>query len=361
MSRTKAWHLSQNSKGSAFQSGAGYKGVLRRGSKYGWKFEDGRVSESKGGFDTPEEAAYNYDEWLIAYAGPDADTNQALGLLKEKHVIEIREKLSKTERALTLNRHKSNRSLGATGFKGVSNNKSKSKPYRSQIMVKGKSILIGTSQTAEAAARMYDAWVLKHLGHDAETNVKLGLLPPVEIITFKPSVKNMIQPRGQETRINIEESPIPSVQHSSAYKTPEEERLAQIEAARLMADEDETQEETGAVCTLTPSAEPAPVIAAPLQPEKPAQVVNPASPPIVNSAAAKPSALASPADLVAQAALLIQQAANQQRDEYKARCIGLINTMLDEVKGYQVALDTLIDRGAAIEKDLAELKKMLED
>ncbi|MGG4735236.1 AP2/ERF family transcription factor, partial [Leclercia adecarboxylata] len=70
----KAYATDRHIKGGTYLSGCGYKGVRRMGSKFGWEYQDGRTCQKKGGYDTAEEAAYQYDEFLLGYVGPDADT-----------------------------------------------------------------------------------------------------------------------------------------------------------------------------------------------------------------------------------------------------------------------------------------------
>ena len=224
-------------KGGMYDSGHGYKGVKRMGSKYGWSYEDGRTSQKKGGFDTPEEAAYNYDEFLLHYVGPNADTNQALGLLKLKHVLEIREKIRASERPVN-KADKRHDKLGAAGYRGVSANKSKNKPFKSQTYLNGKYIHIGTFATAEEAARAFDDFMLKHHGNDAITNIKLGLLPPVG-----ESVKLQLTPIPEEVEEQPESNVVCMQTFTNTYRTPEDERQAQIEAARAMAEAEEEENE----------------------------------------------------------------------------------------------------------------------
>ena len=257
MAKTKAFALSNKSKGQAYLSGCGYKGVRRQGSKYGWKYEDGKISRSKGGFDTPEEAAYYYDEFLLHYIGPNADTNQALGFLKLKYVLEIREKVRKDEKPMNKARRSVGCKIGKSGYKGVSPQKNKSNPFKAQTVINNKYVQIGNYPTAEAAARAYDAFVLAHNGYSAVTNVSLGLLPEVDEVPFiKPEkLQPMPAPVIEDDPDDEEIIPVPQ------YRTPEEEREAQRLAALAMSDEEEEE----------PEPEPAPLPEAPTPPAPPVQ------------------------------------------------------------------------------------------
>ena len=335
MARTKAHALSMNSKGSAYLSGCGFKGVLRRGSKYGWKYEDGKTSQSKGGFDTAEEAAYNYDEFLLHYVGPNADTNQALGFLKLKTVLEIRDKIRASDRPKTKtgNRHKSGKSVGAAGFRGVSVNNSKVKPFKSQIYHNGKYVHIGTYVTAEEAARAYDIFVLTHIGADAKTNISLGLLPPVGEIPSTPKPAPVYSDIDDE-----EENVIPLRQ----YRTPEEEREAQRLAALAMSDDEEEQE-------LEEVKAPAAVRAVP---ETPA----PAAPPATHTELI----VVSDADkLRARAEAMLRQAAELDAGNIKQEAALQIDILSNKVQAMQKTVMDLIDCCADFEMQLDRLKTLL--
>lgn len=257
MARTKAYALSSGSKGSAYMSGMGYKGVMRRGSKYGWKYEDGKTCQQKGGFDTAEEAAYNYDEFLTHYVGPNADTNQSLGLLKLKHVLAVREKIQKAEKPHRKTSRATRR--GACGFKGVSKNPSPKSPFKSQLYLHGKYIHIGTFKTAEEAARAYDRFVLQHVGNNAETNISLGLLSPIGETDIKPASPRMAAAIA-EPLPEVELTEEPGEMDYQPCRTPEEEREAQRLAALAMAEAEEEEPEE-----VTPPPAPAPEPAAPRQ------------------------------------------------------------------------------------------------
>ncbi|MCS5736657.1 AP2/ERF family transcription factor, partial [Herbiconiux daphne] len=324
MARTKAFEISNKSKGQAYLSGMGYKGVLRRGSKYGWKYEDGKTSQSKGGFDTAEEAAYNYDEFLLHYIGPNADTNQALGFLKLKTVLEIREKIRKSERPVNkaLKHDKRADKIGATGYRGVSANSSKKKPFKSQIYFNGKYVSIGTFVTAEEAARAYDAFVLSHIGNDAKTNISLGLLPPMG---EEPLLK-----RAPAPVIELEQEddvlPVPM------YRTPEEEREAQRLAALAMADEEEEElEEAIAPAAVHAVPEPTPAPAAP--PAKTTEL-------LVMSDADK---------LRARAEAMLREAAEIEAGDLKRQAATRIDALSEKIKGMQRTMLLFIDCCAEFE------------
>lgn len=74
-------------------------------------------------------------------------------------------------------RHQRLRLNNTTGFKGVTIAKQMPRnPYQAQIMINNKQIYLGCHQTAEAAAKVYDAAALQHHGEFALTNKMLGLL-----------------------------------------------------------------------------------------------------------------------------------------------------------------------------------------
>lgn len=335
MARTKAFDLSNKSKGSAYMSGMGYKGVLRRGSKYGWKYEDGKTSQSKGGFDTAEEAAYNYDEFLTHYVGPNADTNQALGLLKLKHVLEIREKIRKAERPLNkaLDKRKDNgKHVGSTGFRGVSANNSKKKPFKAQIYFNGKYVHIGTYVTPEEAARAYDAFVLSHIGNDAKTNISLGLLPPV----------------GEEPKVRRAPAPVIELEDEDdvpplpMYRTPEEEREAQRLAALAMQDEEEEEPEevkAPAAAHAVPTPDP-----------------EPAAPPANNTELI----VMSDADKLRQRAEeMLRQAAEMDAGNIKREAALQLDLLSNKVQAMQKTMMDLIDCCASFEIEISRLRDIL--
>ncbi|WP_225760241.1 AP2 domain-containing protein [Leclercia sp. Marseille-Q4284] len=354
MARTKAHELSNKAKGSAYLSGCGYKGVRRMGSKYGWVYEDGRTSQKKGGFDTEAEAAYNYDEFLLHYIGPNADTNQALGLLKLKTVLEIRDKIQKSERP-AIKKDKRCGKLGVSGFKGVSPTKSPTKPFKAQIVINNKYVQIGTYKTAEEAARAYDAFVLNQIGTKAITNISLGLLPPIgETEVIKPVLNKTpcplprvdLPPVANDAEEN--ESPIPSYEHSCVHRTPEEEREAQRLAALAMLEKEEEQEEEEVKAPEAVRAVPDPIPA-------PAE---PAAPPVPEESTEL--ILMTDADkLRARAEQMLRQAAELDAGNIKREAALQIDLLSNKVQAMQKTVMDLIDCCADFEMQLDRLKALL--
>lgn len=362
-------------KNSRFFSGMGYKGVSRRGSSYCWQYNDGRTTQSKGGFETAEEAAYNYDEFLLHYVGPDADTNQALGLLKSKQIIAIREKLSKREKP-KMHRGRNSHAIGKSGYKGVS---AAGKNFRAQISHKGKNIQIAFCKDPRDAAFAYDMFVIQHIGNDAVTNISLGLLPRgYKPDTLPPDVNVDSIMCTPEVVTTVEK---PTLQHCIAkegttqpYLDPEKERQAQIEAARSMVDEDEEEtedsdktdngvssEDTKAT-TLSVDSSLSSSLALGMTDDTPPE--QPASAPAADHQTSicsqgPVSVVPAAGDLVRQAAELLKQAATQEADEQKRLCAVKLESLSRSVKGFQAAAMKLIDFGADIEKQIADIKELL--
>lgn len=411
MAKTKA-HTMRLKHSSIYES-SGYKGVMRKGSKWGWRYESASGIFAKAGYDSADEAAYAYDEFLIAHLGGDAITNQVLGLLKPKTVLAIREKVTRAEKPQTKS---GNRKVGKSGFKGVHKNKSVSKPFQTLITVNGKQIYIGSFKTAEDAARGYDAAALKYIGADAETNFKLGLLPPPEDPIFTPGVSK---------KSNVDSKP---PVREDANSTPvilnaEDERARQIEEARRMMANDEeeilhngaeSKDEInstsmnldvpdvennssndsainiprGVVCDESATAVPS---STNIEPEsKPingelesGKDVNeipvsaavsvavvetgnapaPLSAPVITTPPAQTGELliagANAGDLRAQAAQLLRQAAEVECSQFKEAFARSLDALSASVVGYQKACDELIDRGAEIETQIAALRILL--
>ncbi|HCR1107380.1 TPA: hypothetical protein OMU21_004959 [Klebsiella aerogenes] len=360
MARTNVLNRASRTPG-VFRSGGGYKGVSRCGSSYGWKWVSNNGQHfQKGGYETPEEAAYAYDEFVTASTEGRGETNQMLGYLKEKTILKIREKVTKAEKHIP-KCHKSSK-VGKTGFKGVYETKSKKKPYTSQIAHDGKLISLGSFVTAEDAARAYDAAVLKYKGLTADTNLSRGLLPPLSEHKFDPNKKRQdlsLSDNNQRNNI-LSSNNTANVISLDPYDV---ERQRQIEAARMMAaDEEEDDQPTPrSSVSLTQAAPP------PAQAEKPQ-----ASAAATAAAAASISPAPVPQDITApEPELLVAEdpfagvIATMRRAlaEDEARRMGAMRLLLDrisaEVEGYQKAAMELIDRGAAIETAISSLRNML--
>lgn len=373
MAKTKA-KVRAHAGANVWDSGRGYNGVKRAGSGYAWEYNGAKLGRmTKGGFDTAEEAAYAYDEFIITHIGPDADTNQSLGYLKERTVLAIREKINKAEK------HTPKRNMhpiGKSGYKGVSSNpKSKKNPYMSYAMVRGKQIYVGSFPTAEDAARAYDMYVIKHLGSSAQTNAGMGLLPPVGEIKFVPGRSS---PPSNNHCTKSDQPAASNAASMLQILTPEQERLAQIEAARLMAADEIDEEEMPPVIE-TPVAPCASLIPSPegLQPDSALLQTQPDLQPVnINSARADittPAASQSPIselmplagvssmgdELRARAALLLKQAGEADELAVRHNMIAKVSGMSESVQGFQKAVYNLLDYGAELEKQISELTAML--
>lgn len=349
MAQTKANSARSNGAGSIYAS-SGYKGVSRRGSKWGWQYNSSSGYFSKGGFDSAAEAAYAYDEFLNAHTGGNADTNQALGLLKPKDILAIREKITARERP----RIKKSRALGKSGFKGVTKSKSKKNPYTAHLSTNGKMVYLGAFATAEEAAREYDKHALRYIGADAETNQKLGLLPPIVEPVFDPN-------KGKKIRSVNNNAVAPSrVESDSANEsrllTPEEERERQIQAARIMAEmeaaelakEEEPEEQA-------PAAAAAPEVVSVVE-------AAPAASQIINEPRTGehiPALPANPQSLRERAAELMRQAQEAERHEALKHVTQIVSAIAEAVKGYQKAVSDLVDYGADLEGQLSRLQNLL--
>lgn len=370
MAKTKATKLQHAKNGGVFSS-SGYKGVMRMGSKFGYRYESASGSFSKGGFDTADEAAYHYDEFLVAHLGEEnAITNQVLGLLKPKTVLAIRQKLSSADRPT----QKVNRTLKSkTGFKGVIANRNKnSNKFSANCYAHGKVIYIGSYSTPEEAARAYDAFALKHVGPSAETNVKLGLIPPIADPVFQPDLSkrpyihhnNPADPEPEkdvpETDDDedsqtafIAEEPRPAC---AAYSSPEDERQRQIAAARQMA---EAEEEEPEEVDLKP--EPAATVTEPIatapEPEKIESVPSVQAPSM--SGELMPITDRSPESLRKEAELLLKAAAEAESKQIKHEMLNIIEGLSQSMIGIQNTLMNLIDRAAEMEEAMTRLKAML--
>lgn len=333
------------------QSGDGYKGVMRRGSKYGWKYEDGKTSRHKSGFSTAEDAAYDYDEFLIGYIGGHAETNQSLGILKPKQVASIRQRI---EHSKPQSRYKG-RAIGAAGFKGVSFVKSKAKPYKAQASDGQRRITIGTYATAEEAARAYDDFVSRHMGNDAITNASLGLIPAAG---GESAITATVTPPKPPQPASAAVASISNADHH--YKQPgtrdtmqvytpfsvEDERAAQIIAAQSMQDIDDEDSH---------SAGPADNNAM-IRPGTPSHSLAPSTPPAAN----QELLIASDADrLRAQAQALLQQAAEIETGNVKRQAAARLDALSNITLQMQNTMMQLIDVCAEIENQIQGLRDYL--
>lgn len=372
MAKTKAALLCNKAKGAAYASGGGFMGVKRLGSKYGWKYEDGKTSQQKGGFDTAEEAAYAYDEFLIAYKGPDADTNQAFGYLKQKQVLEIRQKISKRDK------HKPKTSLkskgGKLGVKGVYELKSKNKPYIAQVSHNNKMLTVGTFTNLLEAARAYDSAAVRYKGAEAVTNVKLGLIPPIgqdHLFVMPEGAKaaavKLTQPRKAK--------PTPAVNDADAdddtqpdFNTGKQftpsasydaEREAQIIAARAMQDIDNESVGCGETShePLEVNADQPEKVSSPFfEPEEPRG--EPAEP--VAAITSHEVIVMSHADkLRARAEEMMREAAALDAGNIKQEAAAKLGRLNSKLKGLEAVTLKMIDYIAEIEKESESLRELL--
>lgn len=358
MARTKAARDKD-----AFNS-SGFLGVMRRGRAYGWSFSPRNgQSFTKSGYKTAEEAALAYDDFVAKNAPGRAETNQAMGYLKPRDVTRLRETLSKDD---TKPNGQKNRKVGKSGFKGVSITANRAKPFKSQITLGGKNRTIGHYATAEEAARAYDAYVIETQGIDADTNLSRGLLPPLEEFVFDPRKK----PGSAPDKPADEAKP---QMHISAFLTPEQERINQIEAARLMALDEEKEEEeepepsTSSVTVIAPSVvattsgdnkrkAPEPVAASPEPP--------PLAAPIPEPEQAAPVGVSEIADTDTQAILKTALAAmrkvtENREKEFRDKCSSALICLEERVNEYHKSLEIVIDKAAELDLAIAEFKQLL--
>lgn len=341
MSKTKARLMANHAKGSAYLSGGGYKYVKRVGSKYGWKFEDGKTTQSKGGYDSPEEAAFGVDEFLRHYIGPNAETNQALGFLKDKQVAEIRQKL---EKMTTPKVNAKTARVGSSGYKGVSIYQNKKTPYKAQGSVNGKYRLIGNYRTPEEAARAYDNFVLKHLPVGSPTNISLGLLPPLGDIEACNALNEKIRLAHEELdRINSEQ---PTTKPGpKAGKKP-----TSVKPPVSTEPEPESAPEVPAQAQ-APAPAPTPAIRQLPQMESPQQEpVAQNQELIVMSEAEK---------LRRRAVEMLQEASEKEASQFRGEIRAQLASLTATIGLVQNTLMSLIDCVAEMEAKAAELEKLI--
>lgn len=369
MARTKATALSNKSKGAAFESGKGYKGVKRQGSKYGWFYEDGKTRQSKGGFDTAEEAAYSYDEFLIAYVGGNADTNQALGFLKTKTVLAIREKIARSEKP---KEPRKGRGVGLTGLKGVHLASNKATPWMAQLAHNGKILTIGKYKTALMAARAYDLAALKYKGVGAETNISLGLVPPFgkEQDFIEPDINSLLKNKKAQAKPRVpkpaanddhgdDDETQPAVNTGERFIPPSDhdaEREAQIIAARAMQDDDiSNAEDCGGTPESESNSEPDRLdsiqveTASTLTPEEPAPTII-TTELITMSDADK---------LRARAEQMLREAAAMEAGNIKKLTFDRLTQLTAKVSAMQETMLKMIDCCAEIELEIHNIKESL--
>lgn len=126
-----------------------------------------------GFFDLEEDAACAYDAACVLF-GVFSRSNVKLGLLPPL-TPEDELRVAPITRKKPGNRRMS--SNNTSGYKGVS---PKGKRWLAQMGIDGKPKCLGVFDTAIEAARRYDVEALLVWGPDALTNVKLGLLPPLD-------------------------------------------------------------------------------------------------------------------------------------------------------------------------------------
>lgn len=367
MAKTKLVKLA-HTKGGIFTS-SGFLGVARKGSTFAWRWEGGGISEGKGGYDTAEEAAYAYDEFVISRIGTEtAVTNESLGLLKAKTILAIRDKLTRQERP---ERKASTRNK--TGFKGVTQNKNKyAKKFSANCYVNGKVVYIGSYETPQDAARAYDDFTIKHNGADAETNEMLGLIPPRETSTSSNS-STLSLPRKPALDLSSAfddddtqpASLLNGTTGGTGYLSPEEERQKQIEAARTMAamSDDEEEEEEEAAPVQPQANETAPPVKPATTPAAAPETKAPASAPAIPSGLSGELILApnsTAAELRRKAEELLIAAAEAENKQLKNEMLNILDGVSHALEGYQKELMSLIDHGAEIEQSVSRLRTMLE-
>ncbi|EMK1731214.1 hypothetical protein V8N76_004520 [Salmonella enterica] len=359
MSKTKAAKTP-----GAFDS-SGFKGVSRRGSKYAWRYvASNGQSYQKTGYDTPEEAAYAYDEFVISQTNGNGMTNQILGLLKPRDIIKIRDKLNKQEIHTPAKQHQS-RELGMSGYKGVRRGKTKKESWNAQVNIRGKYVHLGTFPTAEAAARAYDTYVLQTIGPDAVTNVSLGVLPPPDAPAGE--IKKLT---NKEHHISGNENNVVNI--SSQY-SPEHERERQIQAARILMQQEElkspqrnitaapAEKKSTSKPAIKSENKPVTITAAHIpQVEKMPSLEEITVPDVkADIPEPNPASHVSPSDIMAQAMKAMHDAWEKENHQERQVILGVLDKLAVSVSGYQTAVNALIDHGADLEKQIQELRGLL--